>query len=77
MSTLAAVTAGGHADCMGDEEQPRVKNPFAIPMSALVGDGGVAHEQQVTEQPHQQHTDWVPAANNVNGGGGGVDGDGD
>ena len=45
---------------MADEEQPRVKNPFAIPMSALVGDGGVAHEQLVTLQPHQQHTDWVP-----------------
>ena len=62
---------------MADEEEPRAKNPFAIPMSALVGDGGVAHEQLVTEQPHQQHTDWVPSVNNLNGGGGGVDGDGD
>ncbi len=50
---------------MADEEQPRVKNPFAIPMSALVGDGGVAHEQLVTLQPHQQHTDWVPSVNDT------------
>jgi hypothetical protein len=61
---------------MTDDEQQRVKNPFAIPMSALVGDGGVAHEQLVTLQPHQQHTDWVPSVNDVGGGGNG-DGDGD
>jgi hypothetical protein len=68
--------SGGHADRMADEEQPRVKNPFAIPMSALVGDGRVAQDQLVTLQPHQQHTDWVPAGNDV-GGGGSSDGDGD
>ena len=61
---------------MADEENPPVKNPFAIPISALVGDGGVAHEQLVTLQPHQQHTDWVPSGNDVVGGGNG-DGDGD
>ena len=76
MSTLAANTNGGHAEDMADEDQPRVKNPFAIPMSALVGDGGVAHDQLVTLQPHQQHTDWVPSGNDVSGGGSG-DGDGD
>jgi hypothetical protein len=58
---------------MADDEQPRIKNPFAIPVSALVGDGGVAHEQLVTLQPHQPHTDWVPCGTP----GGGADGDGD
>ena len=63
---------------MADEEQPRVKNPFAIPVSALVGDGGVAHDQLVTLQPHQQHTDWVPSATDTDlCGGGNGDGDGD
>ena len=66
----------GHAGGMADEEQPRVKNPFAIPMAALVGDGGVAHDQLVTLQPHQQHTDRIPSGNDVGGGGSG-DGDGD
>lgn len=60
---------------MADEEQPRIKNPYAIPMSALVGDGGVAHEQLVTLQPHQPHTDWVPSAGVDDGGD--ADGDGD
>jgi hypothetical protein len=58
---------------MADDEQPRTKNPFAIPMSALVGDGGVAQDQLVTLQPHQEHTDWVPAGG-IDAGG---DGDGD
>jgi hypothetical protein len=63
----------GHAEVMADQEQPRVKNPFAIPMSALVADGGVAHDQLVTLQPHQQRTDWVPSGTTD----GGADGDGD
>jgi len=46
---------------MADEADPRLKNPYAIPVAALVGDGGVAHEQLVTVQPHQQHTEWVPS----------------
>lgn len=61
---------------MADEADPRVKNPYAIPMAALVGDGGVAQEQLIILQPHQQHTDWVPSGNDVSGGGSG-DGDGD
>ena len=61
---------------MADDEQPRIKNPFAIPQAALVGDGGVAHDQLVTLQPHQQHTDWVPSGTDIAGGGNG-DGDGD
>jgi hypothetical protein len=60
---------------MADEADPRLKNPYAIPVTALVGDGGVAHEQLVTLQPHQQHTDWVPSG--PDGGGGNGDGDGD
>lgn len=70
------VINGAHAGGMADKEQPRVKNPFAIPMSALVADGGVAHEELITLQPHQQHIDWVPCVNDVTGGGNG-DGDGD
>ena len=58
---------------MADEADPRVKNPYAIPVAAMVGDGGVAHEQLVTEQPHQQHTHWVPSGAAE----GDADGDGD
>jgi hypothetical protein len=76
VSTLAVVITGGHADRMTDDEQPRVKNPFAIPVTALVADAQVEHSQLVTEQPHQQHTDWVPSGNDISGGGNG-DGDGD
>jgi len=58
---------------MADEADPRLKNPYAIPAAALVGDGGVAQEQLVTMQPHQLRTDWVPCGTAE----GDVDGDGD
>jgi len=76
VSTLAAVITGSHAEGMADEADPRVRNPFAIPVAALIADAHVEHSELVTLQPHQPHTDWVPSGNDVSGGGNG-DGDGD
>jgi len=66
------VIMGGHAGVMAEQPDPRVKNPFAIPSSALYGDGATSHDQLVTVQPHQAPNDWAPA-----GADGPADGDGD
>ena len=61
---------------MAEQPDLRIKNPYAIPVSALVGDGGTSQSQLVILQPSQPPNDWAPSCGD-SGGAGGAGGDGD